>query len=163
MGIFEMTSSYSAAKIVGFSDQAAYYIAQAAVSAEDGTQGSSPEMNAIHATIGKDPSTGTFQSPEQAYMNTVVFAKTQLALANKFKGKSNCLGYYQALGFALHPAQDQWAGGHSYTPFRGYLNPSIVPHAVMDYFPSETTLAAALYSSLQSLIGNLQSAFPSIK
>jgi RHS repeat-associated protein len=155
--------SYSAAKTAGFSDQAAEYIAQAAVAADNGTQGPSPEMNAVHATIGKDPSTGNFQSPEQAYSNTVTFVKSQLAFANKFKQEGNCLGYYQAIGFALHPAQDQWAGGHSYTPFRGYLNPSIVPHAAMDYFPSEATLNAALFSSLQILEGNLQSALPPIK
>jgi len=151
--------SYQAAISMGFSSDAADIIAGAAVAADNGTQGPSPEMAAIHSMAGKDPQTGNYESRSQARMRAISFVNSQMQLANKFKKEGNCLGYYQALGFALHTVQDQWALYHDFKPWNPTNVITDIAHFIADNAPSEHAFNSALNSSLLLLQGNIEQAF----
>jgi len=110
-------------------------------------------MAAIHAMAGTNKS-GHYVSPEVARNFALDFMMEQLNLARKYLKEGNCPGYYQALGFAMHPAQDQWASGHDFLAGIPGDYSSLIPHFFGDMFPSNDAIQSAFNSSLFVLQGN---------
>jgi len=101
--------SYQAAISMGFSSDAADIIAGAAVAADNGTQGPSPEMAAIHSMAGKDPQTGNYESRSQARMEPLVLLIHKCNLPINLRRKEIVLDIIRRWALHYTLVQDQWA------------------------------------------------------
>jgi RHS repeat-associated protein len=147
--------SFWTARLQGFGVVPSLKIAWASVEIDfRDTQGTDPSSTAVHGMASP------CQTAEQARQETGNYINIQLGLARDYAlgrlGSNREEGYYRHLGYALHAAQDQWAGGHNYSTWLGeeyYKNKPIaaVPHFLMDAFPFRSQLIGSFLSGREVL------------